>query len=103
MSKWSKLLFQILHGEADANVDFDDLCHLLQRRIMAHYEIVIYWSSADNVFVAEVPELPGCAAHGDTQEMALRNAKAAIGLWLDTAREFGDAIPEPKGSRLLFA
>jgi len=67
------------------------------------YEVIIYWSQADHAFVAEVPELPGCMAHGDSQEKALANAKAAIDLWLDTAREFGDAIPEPKGRKLVFA
>jgi predicted RNase H-like HicB family nuclease len=54
-------------------------------------------------FVADVPELPGCAAHGETQETALHNAQDAIRLWIDTAREFGDPIPEPKGRRLIFA
>ena len=67
------------------------------------YEIIIYWSAEDSVFVAEVPELPGCAAHGDTQEDALRNVKQAMELWLDTAREFDHPIPEPKGRRLMLA
>jgi len=70
---------------------------------MDRYEIIIFWSREDDAFVAEVPELPGCMAHGATQETALRNAKQAIGLWIDTAREFGDAVPEPKGHRLVFA
>jgi predicted RNase H-like HicB family nuclease len=55
------------------------------------------------VFVAEVPELPGCSAHGPTHEAALANAQEAIRLWIDTAREFGDPIPVPKGRRLIFA
>lgn len=67
------------------------------------YEIIIYWSNEDDVFVAEVPELPGCMAHGDTPEMALANAKEAIQLWIDTAIEFGDLVPEPKGARLIYA
>ena len=67
------------------------------------YEIIISWSDEDNAFVAVVPELPGCMAHGETQELALANAKDAQELWLDTAREFGDPIPEPKGRRLAFA
>jgi predicted RNase H-like HicB family nuclease len=67
------------------------------------YEIIIYWSSEDDAFVAEVPELPGCAAHGPTQQEALAKAQEAIDLWLDTAREFGDPIPEPKGRRLILA
>ena len=59
---------------------------------MDKYEIIIYWSEADNIFVAEVPELPelpGCMAHGSTQEQALANTKDAIQLWIDTARETG--------------
>jgi predicted RNase H-like HicB family nuclease len=55
------------------------------------------------VFIAEVPELPGCIAHGLTQELTLAKAKEAIQLWLETALEFGDPIPEPKGRRLMFA
>ena len=70
---------------------------------MNKYEVIIYWSEEDQVFVAEVPELPGCAAHGPTQEAALTNAQEAIRLWLDTATEFGDPIPVPKGRRLIFA
>ena len=59
---------------------------------MHKYEIIIYWSREDGVFVAEVPELPGCVAHGDTQEAALRNVNQAMDPWLDTARDFGDPI-----------
>lgn len=70
---------------------------------MYKYEIIIYWSSEDEAFIAEVPELPGCMAHGDTPEDALKNAKEAIQLWIDVAKEFGDTIPEPKGQRLIFA
>ena len=70
---------------------------------MHKYEIIIYWSSEDETFVAEVPELPGCAAHGKTQDEALTNSKQAIQLWIDTAKEFGDPIPKPKGRRLIFA
>lgn len=70
---------------------------------MRKYEIILYWSNEDKVFVAEVPELPGCMAHGDTQDLALKNAHDAIELWLDTAREFGDPIPAPKGRRLMLA
>lgn len=70
---------------------------------MDRYEIIIYWSVDDNAFVAEAPELPGCMTHGSTQEEALANAKQAIQLWIDTAREFGDVVPEPKGHRLVFA
>ena len=70
---------------------------------MHKYEIIIYWSNEDGVFVAEVPELPRCAAHGDTQETALENVSKAMDLWIETAREFGDPIPVPKGERLMFA
>jgi predicted RNase H-like HicB family nuclease len=70
---------------------------------MPKYEIIIFWSAEDQAFVAEVPELPGCMAHGPTHEKALANAKAAIRLWIDTAKEFGDPVPEPKGRRLVFA
>ena len=70
---------------------------------MNKYEVIIYWSEEDQMFVAEVPELPGCAAHGPTQEAALTNAQEAIRLWLDTAKEFGDPVPVPKGRRLIFA
>jgi predicted RNase H-like HicB family nuclease len=70
---------------------------------MNKYEVIIYWSEEDGAFVAEVPELPGCAAHGPTQEAALASAQEAIRLWGDTAKEFGDPIPEPKGRRLILA
>ncbi len=70
---------------------------------MHKYEIILYWSNEDNAFVAEVPELPGCMAHGDTQQAALANANEAIQLWIDTAEEFGDPVPEPKGQRLMLA
>ncbi len=67
------------------------------------YEVIIYWSNEDDAYVADVPELPGCMAHGATQEMALRNAQEAMELWLATAREFGQQVAEPRGRRLIFA
>ena len=70
---------------------------------MNRYEIIIYWSNEDNVFIAEVPELAGCMAHGNSYEEALTNAKEAIHLWIDTAKEFGDPVPAPKGQRLMLA
>jgi predicted RNase H-like HicB family nuclease len=70
---------------------------------MVRYEKIIYWSEEDQTYLAEVPELPGCIAHGDSYESALANAKEAIQLWIDTAKEFGDPIPEPKGRRLMYA
>lgn len=67
------------------------------------YEVIIYWSNEDDAFVADVPELPGCMAHGDTQEAALHSAQEAVELWLETAKQFGDPIPSPRGRRLIFA
>lgn len=64
---------------------------------MHKYEVVIEWSHDDGCFVAEVPELAGCVAHGDTPAAALASAQRAIDLWLDTAKEFGRKVPEPKG------
>ncbi|MGI8788495.1 MAG: type II toxin-antitoxin system HicB family antitoxin [Pyrinomonadaceae bacterium] len=69
---------------------------------MNKYEILIYWSGEDEVFVAEAPELKGCFAHGKTQAEAVKNINEAIELWLETAREFGDEIPLPK-QRLIAA
>ena len=70
---------------------------------MSKYAVIIYWSKEDDAYVAEVPQLAGCAAHGESQEEALRNAQDAIALWIETAKEFGDPIPEPVGRRLVFA
>jgi predicted RNase H-like HicB family nuclease len=70
---------------------------------MHKYEVIIYWSDEDQAFIAEVPELPGCMAHGQTQEAALASANEAIQLWIDTAKEFGRPVPEPKGRRLMLA
>ena len=65
--------------------------------------IILCWNDEDNTFIAEVPELPGCTAHGDTQESALKNVNDAMQLWLDTARELGKPIPAPRGRRLMLA
>ena len=70
---------------------------------MYKYEVIIYWSDEDQVFIAELPELPGCMAHGESQEFALKNAQEAIQLWIDTANEFGEPVPVPKGRRLMLA
>ena len=67
------------------------------------YGIIIYWSDEDQAFIAEVPELPGCMAHSGTPARALTNANDAIQLWIDTAKEFGDPVPKPKGQRLMLA
>lgn len=69
---------------------------------MTKYEIILYWSEEDDAFIAEVPELAGCAADGPTRQAALANTEIVIAEWLETARELGLPIPEPKG-RLLYA
>ena len=66
------------------------------------YEVILYWSDADEAFIAEVPELAGCAADGESYAEALANVEVVISEWIETARELGRPIPEPKG-RLLFA
>ena len=66
------------------------------------YEIIMYWSKEDGAFIAEVPELPGCAADGQTYHEALVQAEVVIGEWIETAKALGRAIPEPRG-RLVFA
>jgi len=69
---------------------------------MVKYEIILYWSRDDEAYIAEVPELPGCAADGETYQDALENVQVIIREWIETARELGREIPEPKG-RLIFA
>ncbi len=66
------------------------------------YEVIIYWSHEDQAFIAEVPELPGCAADGNTYRQALANVEVVIQEWIDTAQELGRPVPEPRG-RLVFA
>ena len=66
------------------------------------YEIIFFWSQEDNAFIAEVPELPGCMADGLTYAEALKNIELVIHEWIETAKELGNAIPEPRG-RLQFA
>ena len=66
------------------------------------YEVIIYWSEEDESFIAEVPELPGCAADGATYEEVLSNLETIIDEWIETARELGRPIPKAKG-RLMFA
>jgi predicted RNase H-like HicB family nuclease len=67
------------------------------------YEIIIFWSDEDAAFVADVPELPGCMAHGSSHAEALANAEQAVELWVETAQELGRPVPEAKGRRLLYA
>ena len=66
------------------------------------YEIIIYWSAEDNTYVAEVPELPGCMADGDSYQKALNNAEIIIQEWIETAQDLGRSIPKPRG-RLMYA
>lgn len=70
--------------------------------MMMRYEIILYWSQEDRAFIAEVPELPGCAADGETYQEALQNVEVIMQEWIETAEELGRPIPEPKG-RLIFA
>jgi len=70
---------------------------------MSKYEIIIFWSEEDSAYVADVPELPGCMAHGSSYEEALIKAQQAIDLWVATAHDLGREIPKPKGRRLQFA
>ncbi|MDI6853095.1 MAG: type II toxin-antitoxin system HicB family antitoxin [Deltaproteobacteria bacterium] len=69
---------------------------------MSKYEVIIYWSEEDQAFIAEVPELPGCAADGASYQEALANVEVVIQHWLETAQELGRPIPQPKG-RLMYA
>lgn len=67
---------------------------------MYKYEIIIYWSQEDNCYIAEVPELPGCMSDRKNQMEALKNSQVVISEWIETAKEMGRKIPEPKGKRL---
>jgi len=66
------------------------------------HEVIIYWSAEDGAFVAEVPELPGCMADGRTHKEALHAVERVAREWIETARELGREVPEPKG-RLKYA
>ena len=66
------------------------------------YEIIIYWSEEDQSYIAEVPELPGCAADGKTYKQALANVEVIIREWIETAKELKRLVPAPKG-RLMYA
>ena len=69
---------------------------------MYKYEVIVWWSEKDQVYIAEVPELPGCMSDGETYEKALKNIQIIISEWIDTAKELGREIPEPKG-KLMYA
>lgn len=66
------------------------------------YEMIIWWSVEDDAYVVEVPELPGCMAHGATRQEAIKNGEDAIRFWIETAKEDGLEVPQPRG-RLVFA
>jgi predicted RNase H-like HicB family nuclease/predicted RNA binding protein YcfA (HicA-like mRNA interferase family) len=99
-SSTEKLVCKTLSGETSAQ-DSDSISTGRWER-MTKYEIILYWSTEDEAFIAEVPELGGCAADGSTRQEALASVEVVIARWLETARELGRSIPEPKG-RLLFA
>ena len=64
---------------------------------MLQYEIIIYWSNVDELYIADAPELPTCMAHGETYEEALKSIQEAMEFWIETAREDGDEVPQPLG------
>lgn len=66
------------------------------------YEMILWWSKEDDAYVVDVPELPGCLAHGATRQQAIKNAENAIKFWIKTAKDDGLQIPQPRG-RLVFA
>ena len=68
---------------------------------MLHYEIILYWSQEDQAFIAEVPELPGCIADGETYQLALQNVEIIMQAWIETAQELGREIPTPKNRLIL--
>jgi predicted RNase H-like HicB family nuclease len=78
----------------------DEISH--KGAALIKYELIICWREDDQAFIAEVPELPGCMADGETYELTVANVKTVIEQWIETARELGRTIPEPKG-RLMFA
>jgi predicted RNase H-like HicB family nuclease len=69
---------------------------------VSRYEIIVYWSEADSAFIAEVPELAGCTADGQSYSEAVQNAETVIAEWLETAAMLGRTIPKPKG-KLMYA
>ena len=67
------------------------------------YEVIIYWSEEDKIYLAEVPELPGCMADGKTHQQALKAVERVAKEWIATARELGRPVPEPRGTKLMYA
>ena len=70
---------------------------------MHKYELIIYWSEEDKAYIAEVPELAGCMADGESYQCALKNVQVIIDEWIDTAKKLGRKIPRPKGRKLVYA
>ncbi|MEH1838916.1 MAG: type II toxin-antitoxin system HicB family antitoxin [Nostoc sp.] len=69
--------------------------------MMFRYEVILYWSELDQAFIAEVPELPGCAADGNTYQEALHNIEVVMQEWIETAKDLGRPVPEPR-PRLMY-
>jgi predicted RNase H-like HicB family nuclease len=90
--------------DEDARAAESDLSNRKEDRMAnrIQYEIILYWSKEDQAFIAEVPELPGCAADGATYQDAIVNAELVIQEWIETAQELGRPVPEPRG-RLIYA
>jgi predicted RNase H-like HicB family nuclease len=75
----------------------------MKKKTEHRYEVILYWSNEDQAYIAEVPELPGCAADGSSYQEAIANVEVVIDEWIETAKGKGWKIPEPKGRRLLYA
>ncbi|MBD2532676.1 type II toxin-antitoxin system HicB family antitoxin [Nostoc flagelliforme FACHB-838] len=69
--------------------------------MMFRYEIILYWSELDQAFIAEVPELSGCAADGDSYQEALHNVELVVQEWIETAKDLGRPVPQPR-PRLMY-
>ena len=68
-----------------------------------HYHINVFWHAEDDCWIADVPDLRPCSAHGDTPTEAIAEAEVAIGLWLEVAKEKGMPIPEPRYRPAIYA
>jgi len=68
-----------------------------------HYHINVFWSDEDSCWIADVPDLRGCSAHGDTPTEAITEAEVAMSLWLETAAERGLPIPQPRYRPAIYA
>lgn len=71
--------------------------------MVPHYHINLFWSGEDTCWIADVPDLQGCSAHGLTPAEAAREAEVAIGLWVEVALEYGDPVPEPRYRPAIYA